>query len=135
MADVSIYDQIAIAVNGTLLTEATTISISYVDSDEVIALLGLTINGAPRRGVVVAPGGRYMVVEISEGVRSAGSDIAVDQLYLDAEEIGLNAKMLGSGRSLDSRGFVKSPGLNTGYGRPLVSAWSFVGYAAAFASA
>ena len=128
-----IYDQVAVSVNGTLITQATTISLSYVDSDEVILLLGLTIAGAPRRGMVLAPGGRYMVVEVSESVRSAGSAVAIDQLYLDAVEIGLNATKLGSGESLDSRGFIRSPGLNSGYGRPLVSAWSFVGYAAAFA--
>ena len=62
----TIYDQAAIAVNGALLVEAVSVGIQYMDSDEAIALLGLTINGAPRRGVVVAPGGRMMTIDVAE---------------------------------------------------------------------
>lgn len=133
--ELSIYDQVALGINGTLLVEATSIGITYMDSDEAISLLGLTINDAPRRGVVIAPGGRMMSIDVAEARPIAGATVDVISLYLDATEVELTAVMLGSGESLITRGFIKSPGMSGEVGQSLVTKWSFLGYAAKFEKA
>jgi hypothetical protein len=135
MANLSIYEQAAIGINGTLLVETSSISIAYIDSDEAIAILGQTINGAPRRGVVVSPGGRMMTIDVSEYRPVAGSTVDILELYLDATEVELTVRLIGSGESLITRGFIKSPTIDAGVGKALETKWSFLGYAAKFEKA
>jgi hypothetical protein len=135
MAEPSIYESMAVAINGTLLVESTSIGVRYIGTDEVIPLLGMTIADAPRRGVVVAPGGRYMTVEVAEGRRIAGVTINVERLFIDATEVELTATMIGSGDALTTRGWIQAPSIQIAFGRAMQSGWSFVGYAAAFEGA
>lgn len=130
-----IYDQAAIAINGSLASEATAIAVQYLDSDESIALLGLTINGAPRRGVIVAPGARMVQIDVSEFVPVAGTNLDILGLYLDSTEVELTVVMLGSGKSLITRGFIQKPNVTAAVGQNLVSKWTFIGYAAPFEAA
>jgi len=131
----AIYDQAAICINGVLLVEAASISISYVDSDEAIALLGLTINGSPRRGVVVSPGGRMMTIDVGEFRPVAGATVDIIGLYLDATEVEITVLLIGSGESLITRGFIKTPSVEAQVGQALSAKWSFLGYAAKFEKA
>lgn len=134
-AELSIYDQAAICINGALLVEAASIAIAYLDSDEAIPLLGLTINGSARRGVVVAPGGRMMTIDVSEFRPVAGATVDVVALYLAAEEVEITVKLIGSGEQLITRGFVKTPSVDAAVSQALTTKWSFLGYAAAFEKA
>jgi hypothetical protein len=128
----TIYDQAALALGGKLLVEATTISVIYLDSDEAIPLLGLTINDSPRRGVVISPGGRMMQIDVEEARPIAGATVDILELYLDASETEMTVMLLGSGETLITRGFVRSPKIDAGVGQALSVKWSFLGYAAKF---
>jgi hypothetical protein len=128
----AIYEQAAISLNGTLLVEAASIGVSYIDSDEAIALLGLTINDAPRRGVVISPGGRMMTIDVSEFRPVAGATVDILDLYLSSTEVELTIVLIGSGDSLITRGFIKTPSLRAAVGAALTTDWSFLGYAAKF---
>lgn len=134
-AKLAIYDQAAICLNGVLMVEVGTIAIAYVDSDEAIPLLGMSINGSPRRGVVVAPGGRMMTIDVAEARPVAGATVDVLSLYLDAEEVEITVMLIGSGESLITRGFIKAPSVDAQVSQALTTKWSFMGYAAKFEKA
>ena len=134
-AEMAIYDQAAIGINGALLVEVASIAIAYIDSDEPIALLGMTIADAPRRGVVVAPGGRMMTIDVAEYRPVAGATVDVLELYMNATEVELTVRLIGSGDSLITRGVIKAPSIDAGVGKPIDVKWSFLGYAARFEKA
>ena len=127
-----IYDQCAVAVNGEMLANATTVSVEYVDSDQAIALLG----GGTKRTMATIVGGRMMRVSFDIAVPSNTNahmhDVGLIERYIDAQTVNVQVFMLGSGKQLKSVGQLQAPNLRAAVAQSVAFSISFIGEPAAF---
>ena len=104
-----IYDQCAVALNGEVIANATTVSVEFVDNDHAIALLG----GGSRTTMGNVVGGRMMRVSFDVAVPSSTNahmrDVGLIERYIDAQTVSLQVFLQGSGKSLKSVGQLQSP--------------------------
>ena len=127
-----IYDQCAVALNGEMLANATTVSVEYVDSDQAIALLG----GGTKRTMATIVGGRMMRVSFDIAVPSNTNahmhDVGLIERYIDAQTVNVQVFMLGSGKQLKSVGQLQAPNLRAAVAQSVAFSISFIGEPAAF---
>ena len=123
-----IYDQCAVAVNGNLITDATTVSVEYVDSDQAIALLG----GGSKVTMGTVVGGRMMRVSFEAAVPVLNSDMPLIQKYIDAERVTIQVFLLGGLRQLKSVGQLQAPNIRGAVAQSMSWGLSFIGEPAAF---
>jgi hypothetical protein len=126
MADV--YDNAAVVLNGSVMSEATTVTISYETGDEVVPVLG----GGSRKTISFAPGGRYMRVEFDLAVPVLGPDLDVFDRFIDVETVTLQVFLRGNGGRLDSQGWIMAPTFNAAVAQSANIHVSFVGEADTF---
>jgi len=118
-----IYDQCAVAVNGNLITDATTVSVEYVDSDQAVALLG----GGSKVTMGNIVGGRMMRVSFEAAVPVLNADIGLIESYVKADRVTIQVFLLGGLRSLKSAGQLQAPNIRGAVAQSMSWGLSFIG--------
>jgi len=118
-----IFDNCAVYVQGLLDQDATEVSVSVVDGDEVVTLLG----GGSETTVTLMPGGRYLQVQWSRAASQTGDPLDLFKLHKDVARISIRIVQRGSGKSLTTKGFLQDPSLKSSTGSSQSISCSFVG--------
>jgi hypothetical protein len=138
-----IYSSAAVTVNGKLLAEATSVEVEYLDSDEVLFILG----GGTSKTVLVNPQGRHMRITWDQAVPSeampAGSVGFIDGvtlfdnpydyvgMYLESEPATISVIALGrTDRIVGVNGLIQQPKLRFAVGQNTTFSYTWIGEAA-----
>lgn len=124
MADPKIYDNAAVFVNGVLLTEATSIGVTYDDGDRPLVLIG------GRFGVDF--GARTMRVAVAEAIPVGFPAFDLVKTWLDGQVVDFGVMLLGSGLKMNARGYITTPGYSFGVGQNAALSYGFIGPASVF---
>ena len=124
MADPEIYEQAICYIKGQLFLDATSITVSYEDSDKPVFL-----NDGR---VIIAPGERIMRIAIDNAIRSSSEAHEMVKRYLDVEEIPFAVQLATNGKRLTSTGFLTAPGYSFAVDQNASYRTGFVGKPAYF---
>ncbi len=124
MADPRIYENAAVFVQGGLVTESTSIGVTYEDGDRPLPLIG------GRFGIDA--GTRLMRIAVAEAIPVGFPNFDIVRTWLEGLEVEFAVQLLGSGLKMSSRGFITSPGYQFGVGQTAALSYGFIGKAAVF---
>ena len=112
--------------NGTQLSQAVSVEIEYHDANKPLLLLG----AGKKFAFAVEPGGMLMSIQYSAVMPVDSTKDATKfliDLYQKTALVSFGIVLLGSDRSLISRGYITSPGMSFRVGTNTVTKVGFIG--------
>lgn len=124
MAKPKIYENAAVYVNGVLLSEATSIGVTYEDGDRPLVMIGFKFG--------VDFGARTMRVAVAEAIPVGTPAFDLVKTWKDGQVVDFGVILLGSGLRLSTRGYITTPGYSFGVGQNAALSYGFIGPASVF---
>jgi hypothetical protein len=130
MADLAIYEQASMAVNGKLLAECADVSWQYVDTDSVVHILGSYYGTLDSGLTATSPGARWVEASFTNLISVEGVEHDFIKDYLTGALVNVALTFFGSGSKVVSSGRFRNPQFKTAVGSNLLHSVSFLGLAA-----
>jgi hypothetical protein len=105
-----LYDQAVMFLNGALLTDNTTVSVSYEGDDQDV----MTI---PKGWAGITPSPRKLMVKFELLIPKDGPEFDLIGKFLNSEKVTLGLQLLGSGKKVTSDGYLRNPNMEFGVGQ------------------
>ena len=120
MGSVSLYDQIFVFKDGSLLSELTEIELTFEGDDQDVFTIVKGFAGQ-------SPSPKKVMATLTNVVPTDGQEVDAFEATLQSKKVKIKFQFGGSGKSLTSEGFIRKPKLSAGVAKTVSQTFEFHG--------